>query len=773
MSIRLEDYQEILDDLGPHAAEVMESAWQEATRAFSSHGLKAYYLEGARALQSLGRGTELVVAFIQEAPGLAQELGEDSVQELLSATTKLFSKTSGAVITLMVSTVNIAARRLGDQSLFSGYLRLLDHLVGQAPRGVRPMLEHLDELLTHLTLGGLRRWAMWGAQAHKTDLEAQVAYFSLASPESKSVFQKERRGTLFIDVQRRLNMYLRALWARDFFMRPTSGDFESREGYRPYIEGYTLFLPDAYDDEAGLTGLDLYRAAAAHAAAHMVYTREMLPEDKPKGVAGALVGLIEDARVEALAMAAFPGLRQIWQPLHSVTPEAGDAPAVLLARAARALIEPEYQDSNAFVARVRSAFAARLDNLEQPLLAWELGQELAKHFPLLGGFNASKDLPDITYRDDNRYIWAFGREEEHVEHVRLGNGRQVRKYVSLMEMLNAVDVPGAGDDAQEIWVLATEFFRDEEETSINEQEGKAPISLPFHYHEWDYQMQLERPHWCTLLERRPASGDLSVLEGLAEKHRPLIARIKYLIEAMQPQGVQRMRKQPDGDELDVNALVHAMVDQRMGQQPDPRVFIRNIRKVRDLSVLLLIDLSESTNELVAGTETSVLDLARESTALLAGALSKIGDPFAIHGFDSDGRHDVEYFRFKDFDAPYDDKVKARLAGMTGQMSTRMGTAIRHAGEILKRQPSHKKLLLILTDGEPADTDVRDPQYLRYDAKRAVEEVAKHGVFSFCISLDPNADEYVERIFGARNYAVIDNVERLPDRLPMLYAGLTR
>jgi len=773
MSVHLEDYQDLLEDLGPHAAEVMESAWKEASRAFSSHGLKVYYLEGARSLHSLNRGGELVVAFIQEAPGLAQELGEDAVHELLSASIKLFSKTSAAVITLLVSTANVAAKRLGDQSLFSDYLRLVDKLVGQAPRGVRPMLEHLDELLTHLTLGGLRRWAMWGAQAHKTDLEAQVAYFALQSPESKSVFQKERRGTLFIDVQRRINMYLRALWARDFFMRPTSGDFESREGYRPYIEGYTIFLPDAYDDEAGLTGLDLYRAAAAHAAAHVVYTREMLPEDKPKGVAGALVGVFEDARVEALAMEAFPGLGQIWQALHTVQATDGEEPAVLMARTARALLDEAYQDGHPFVERARRAFSERSADLEAPQLAWELAQEVADHFPLLGGFNATRDVPDVPYRDDNRYIWAFGREEEEADHIRLGDGRQLRRNVTLMEMLNTLDVPGAGDDAQEIWVLSTEFFRDSEETSLNEQEGKAPISLPFHYHEWDYQMQLERPHWCTLLERRPSSGDVSVLEDLAEKHRPLIARIKYLIEAMQPQGVQRMRKQPDGDELDVNALVHAMVDQRMGQQPDPRVFIRNIRKVRDLSVLLLIDLSESTNELVGESESSVLDLARESTALLAGALSKIGDPFAIHGFDSDGRHDVEYYRFKDFDAPYDDKVKARLAGMTGQLSTRMGTAIRHAGEILKRQPSSKKLLLILTDGEPADTDVRDPQYLRFDAKRAVEEVTKQGVFSFCISLDPNADDYVERIFGPRNYAVIDNVERLPDRLPMLYAGLTR
>ncbi len=91
------------------------------------------------------------------------------------------------------------------------------------------------------------------------------------------MLQKERKGTLFIDVQRRINMYLRALWGRDFFMKPTSGDFETREGYRPYVEDYFIHVPDAYDDYSTgavkLPGLELYRAATAHSAAHLVYTR--------------------------------------------------------------------------------------------------------------------------------------------------------------------------------------------------------------------------------------------------------------------------------------------------------------------------------------------------------------------------------------------------------------------------------------------------------------------------------------------------------------------
>jgi nitric oxide reductase NorD protein len=94
-------------------------------------------------------------------------------------------------------------------------------------------------------------------------------------------------------------------------------------------------------------------------------------------------------------------------------------------------------------------------------------------------------------------------------------------------------------------------------------------------------------------------------------------------------------------------------------------------------------------------------------------------------------------------------------------------------QALHAQRSTKKLLLLITDGEPADVDVRDPQYLRHDTKKAVELASRLGIATYCMSLDPRADDYVSRIFGARNYMVVDRVERLPEKLPVLYAGLTR
>jgi nitric oxide reductase activation protein len=196
------------------------------------------------------------------------------------------------------------------------------------------------------------------------------------------------------------------------------------------------------------------------------------------------------------------------------------------------------------------------------------------------------------------------------------------------------------------------------------------------------------------------------------------------------------------------------------------------RQQRDLSVLVLLDLSESTNDKVDPAGVTVINLAREATVLLADAMARIGDNFAIHGFSTNGRHDVGYFRFKDFDRPYGELAKARLAGARGQFSTRMGPALRHAGEFLRDRRAHKKLILLITDGEPSDIDVHDPKYLVADAKKAVEENNRHGIFTYCMSLDPEADNYVSRIFGVRNYIVVDNIRRLPEKLPMLYMRLT-
>ncbi|MDH5489316.1 MAG: VWA domain-containing protein [Rhodospirillaceae bacterium] len=789
------EYLSCLSDEHPHIA-VLESSYNEAARVMSPQGLD-HYLKGVEAMCSLGRGEDLILSYIQEMPGVVKEVGEDVITDVVHALMSLASHTSGTVLILMLQNLPLAAQRMGEAEVFRNYLKLIHQLAGKCPRGIRPMMENLDELLTKLTLGGLRRWAMWGAQAHARDLDGQMAYFALKSESSKAVLQRERRGTLFVENQRKLNFYLRALWGRAFFMKPTAGDYETKKGLQPFIENWFLHLPDAFDDYHGINGIETYRAAAAHAAAHLVYTDQTISAEMLTPLHMKCMDIFEDARIEYLAVKDFPGLGKLWKKFFTNEPQDGDEvvklhPAMdLMVRMARALIDDEYQDPNDEINEQARAFKDVLNNDPSDNQAsWNAGMDFY-HLITREGVPSVRSVSEfpIPYRDDNRYIWDFDEvlwREQGVDYIPSTQG-QVRKHVSVMEFANEVDVENAGDDAQEIWVMGTEFFPYEDageaKQSYNELEGKEPISEPYHYDEWDYHIQLHRPDWSTVIEKRQPKGDPETMDEILVKHRPIASRIRHLIDALQPQGIVRRRGYEEGEELDLNAAVRAMTDIRRGSMPDTRINIRITRHIRDLAVVLLLDLSESTNEPIdkdipepadgeADNRSTILSLTREAAGLLAWAIDSIGDPFAIHGFASDGRHDVQYYRFKDFDQPYDDEPKSRLAGMKGGLSTRMGTALRHAGYHLTQQPAQKRLVLLVTDGEPADIDERDPQYLRHDAKKAVEDLAMQGVHTYCLTLDPQADQYVARIFGENRYSIIDDVEKLPERLPAVFAALT-
>ena len=188
--------------------------------------------------------------------------------------------------------------------------------------------------------------------------------------------------------------------------------------------------------------------------------------------------------------------------------------------------------------------------------------------------------------------------------------------------------------------------------------------------------------------------------------------------------------------------------------------------------MLLLDLSQSLSEVPEGANQTILELSQEAVALLAWAIEQLGDEFSIAGFSSNTRHEVRYQHIKGYTERWDDRVKARLAAMEAGYSTRMGAAMRHAAHYLEARKADKKLMLILTDGEPSDIDAPDERLLIEDTRKAVQELDQQGIYTYCINLDPHADEYVTDIFG-KQYTVIDNIQRLPERLPQLFLALTK
>jgi nitric oxide reductase activation protein len=334
----------------------------------------------------------------------------------------------------------------------------------------------------------------------------------------------------------------------------------------------------------------------------------------------------------------------------------------------------------------------------------------------------------IDYRDDNRQLWQFiepGDEEE------------------------------AFDEKRKI-------EPDEEITGLP----------PRHYPEWDHNSQSYRPDWVSVYEALHPSGNAADIDKLLQKHAGTAKQLKRILDLLKPQDKVRIRYQEEGSELDLDVAIRSLIDFKGGAQPDPRINMSHRTAGRDIAVSLVLDLSESLNEKVAGSDQSILQLSQEAVSLLAWAIDKLGDPLAIAGFASNTRHDVRYQHIKGFSEDWNDEVKGRLAAIQAGFSTRMGAAMRHAGHYLSKRKADKKLMLILTDGQPADIDVTDERALIEDARQAVNELDRDGIFTYCISLDAKADEDVSDIFG-RQYTVIDRIETLPEKLPELFIALTK
>ncbi len=625
------------------------------------------------------------------------------------------------------------------------------------------------------------------------------ALLGLSPERSVAALRKERERMKLQNVQRRISMYLRGLWGHDFVIAATAVPFESLQGSKPFIADNAIHLPAAYyeltqNGNAHFTGLEFYRAASTHAAAHLIYAGKRLSQDPLDEWQRALIAAIEDARIETLAIRSFPGLKTLWAAQHVAAPEHGECVSDYIDRLARALLDETYADGDPWISQGRALFQAA-DKLDDNRLARDIGMALAHELRSRNiSFKAGFRTHQAAYRDDNRHLWESGdsvaddaqlspttffesRFLSIWEFARFGYGEKRKSALTFYdaEYLFAEDgKPGTDEDND----AGPELESDENINKLSALLSGKPASgkaapETYVYPEWNFRSQNETESWVTLREMKTEPGDLQVVDNIIEQNSHLLSRMKVLLNAIRYGGVHRVRKLAEGDEIDINAAIRSQIDIRLGVPPDPRIMMRTVRKMRDISVLLLLDLSQSTNEKVQGQEHTVLELTRQVCVLFSDAIKTVGDPFAIHGFCSESRHHVEYYRLKDFDQPYDDIPKARIAGMTGQRATRMGAAIRHAAYHLNKQHSRKKLLILITDGAPDDVDVRGEDYLRWDAKKAVEGAGRCGINTFCISLDLRADRYVSRIFGARNYMVVDHVRCLPEKMLMLYAGLTR
>ena len=296
----------------------------------------------------------------------------------------------------------------------------------------------------------------------------------------------------------------------------------------------------------------------------------------------------------------------------------------------------------------------------------------------------------------------------------------------------------------------------------------AGLPLP----EWDYRKGVMLEDHVRLNELCAARDDPRAAPcPLPEHLRPLARQLHRQLAALQP-GRRWLKGQADGSELDLDAIVRTATDRRLRQHVAyERLYLKLEKRDRDLACLMLADLSLSTDAWISDTA-RVVDIIRDTLMVFGDALSATGDRFALCGFSSLRRANVRFHRFKDFSQPFDAVARGRIHAIKPGYYTRLGAAIRHATNLLAREPAGKQLLLILSDGKPNDLDLYDGRYGIEDTRVAIMEARKRGLTPFCVTIDREGADYLPHLFGPNGFTVIRQPAELPRRLPLVYAQLS-
>ncbi|MBX3608999.1 MAG: VWA domain-containing protein [Hydrogenophaga sp.] len=499
----------------------------------------------------------------------------------------------------------------------------------------------------------------------------------------------EGSGTDTSRTDTRVRLLARALWGGEWAtlrQSPVAGDATRTAAQRAVLvrgeaDHWALHLPTR-------TPPDLALAVAAHAAAHRQFGAPAQARAGLKPVQQALLGVLEDARIEWFAMQAMPGLRAVWWPHHAAAvAHAGNGFEDLLTRLAASLFNPHHADPHAWIARVRrSVFDAdghtlSLRSAQQVrALASVLGNDIGQmRLP----FNPRSYAVAARYRDDNTHLW-------------------------LPDDQPTDDQPLHADAPPDAQTPPAAGHQDD------------PVPPAAVYPEWDQRIARYRTRWCQVYEHTPTLQARASAAPTPGRDR-LVRALARAGRVPRP-GATRER---DGDELHAVALVEAAIERRRHQPPDARLYRARWRPAPPMAVLLLLDASVSTADRLPGGEPALAALQRGALTT-AAALRALGHRCAVWAFASQGRQRIDLHAVLPWQAALGDAQAAQPGG-----STRMGAALRHAlhlsGRDRRQHPGHRRCVVLLTDGELHDIDVHEKGYLRADLQRAAHEAAQQGI----------------------------------------------
>ncbi|MFT7131413.1 MAG: nitric oxide reductase NorD protein [Cyclobacteriaceae bacterium] len=742
------------------------------------------------------------------------------------------------------------------------------HLAPQERDNLLLLLEQVDDVLLASTLLAITQqlpmfdanilleWIQEGLELAVKQPAAALAYLGLESARSTQCLQRLQGQVYLADVQRMLQFYTEAFVGSR--LRLASRDELDAE-HLAGTDGTVILLPAVARDYATeVENFRFYKVALLHQLGFYVFgTFDFRFEENPlaftafyrhfdhPALASLLFQILEDARIDWQLAGTYRGIS------HELAELKADA----LRR--RKDVEMQTEPGKLFESMVLTSLDARTipdaDELLTPAqsLSHRVNELRLPGARIWDTMNAVKACYEIithacpllvkpSMRLERPPVVNFrGVMEPDTVSVNLQLGLMEDDDIELLEddaeslglsiMLNPGDVEI--DDIKQgelesAGMLMKEMDRRPDEAIKPTEKGEAAAgdeatlqallagrtaperARVFRYDEWDCVINDYRRRWCTLHEIRDVDEDPTFVDDALQALRGLSARVRRQLNMLRPEMLAKVRGQVDGEELDMEKAIEAIVDRRAGLSPEERIYIQKQRKIRDVSALFLLDMSASTDdpmpdpnavivepvwvdpdsddylreyyaanpELASNKGKRIIDLEKEAVILMAEALQDLGDNYAICGFSGYGREQVEYFIHKDFTENYNRKVKNKIGGIKPCRSTRMGPAIRHASQQLLATESRIKAMIILSDGYPQDFDYGKDRNSRVygikDTTRALAEARQQGISVFCLTVDPSGHDYLREMCPDQQYMVIKDIDGLPGELSKVYRGLT-
>jgi len=493
----------------------------------------------------------------------------------------------------------------------------------------------------------------------------------------------------------------------------------------------------------------------------------------------------------------------------------------ILAVDEEALYEP-LNDADEILGLLCNSSAAVEDSAEATIRIYQIALKVPKKVIVSGsgGYGSENREPNLSDLEGQEFMGNFQTDKVKLDmEVKANTGQKsgmpmsaedmeklANQKIGITDIKDVKFLPGSGLSASSLprGVHVYQFSHDKYSQVDRYQPGDSGKSIVpeaderlFYYDEWDFREKRYNAAWCCIREKVLGEGNSYYYDKTLENRRTLAAEIKRQFERLPAEMLYKAKNLDDGDEFDLDLVIGELMDKRAGHTPSGKVYTKKKKIQRDVSVAFLLDMSGSTADLINKNHPTmqyeesfkydfikfvmqprrrIIDLEKESIVLLCHAIETLGDSYGIYGFSGHGRANVQFLVIKDINESFGERIKRRVDQIAPIHGTRMGPAIRHTTARLDACGSTLKLLFLVSDGYPQDSlygyDDDDKEYAIHDTKMALIEASKKNITPFCLTVDSAGNDYLRTMCDDIGYEVLDDIETLPHRLPMLYKKLS-